>query len=725
MRQFTLALASLTVAAAGLATTPATAQEKYEHGFIRSVEAGVSLQRATEVSAEEALANLPFLPGDRVWTDASGRAAFQFPEGSVLRLDSRSKLDYSAHDESREGRVVLRLWSGSLIIRTRNSMAAIFEIETPGGLVEIAVAGVVRIDVEDGETLLSVYEGEAGIDTGGSRVLVAGGERTWGRYGEAPATPEPFDRNTADAFAVWDADLESREARAARSQRYLPEELAPYAPEFDTHGSWRYEAPVGYVWQPRVAVGWTPYSNGRWAWTSYGWTWVPYEPWGWAPFHYGRWGFRASVGWYWSPGSVWGAAWVSWGVGGGYVGWSPLGLHNRPIVPWHHRGHRSHYGRSIGPRGHRGYAVPRGSVGHGRAWNVVRRGDMGRGNLARHRVDPSGVTGLRMADSIHARPNRAGAAFASNTAVPSVASARPRPGGSSRSSGRASAIPMPRGGFGSSAAAGTRAGATRRSGIGVATSALTGSSARARSRNAPGATAAAVSASRGRPGQARARSTTTSPRGTRSISRGSLPWIGSSARSGASGRAATPSRRSSTPRGALSRSPTRSDSSTRARPRSSAAGRTPSSRIRSGASSRPRGTSSTRPSSGSSRRNGGVSILPFSSPRRGLESGSASASRTRTFSRPSSRSSQSGASSRSRSSSNSISSRRSSRPSRSGSSRSISSRPRSSSSRPSVSSRGGSRSGASRGAVSRSGSSRSGSVGRSSAGRSRGGSRRR
>ena len=60
MRQLTLALASLTVAAAGLATTPATAQEKYEHGFIRSVEAGVSLQRATEVSAEEALANLDF-----------------------------------------------------------------------------------------------------------------------------------------------------------------------------------------------------------------------------------------------------------------------------------------------------------------------------------------------------------------------------------------------------------------------------------------------------------------------------------------------------------------------------------------------------------------------------------------------------------------------------------------------------------------------------------------
>jgi hypothetical protein len=92
-------LTGLVLAAAAFAAGPASAQEGYEDGRIRFVEPGVTLQRATEAAAEEATANLPFLPGDRVWTDATGRAEFQFPDGSVVRLDSESKLDYAGHDQ--------------------------------------------------------------------------------------------------------------------------------------------------------------------------------------------------------------------------------------------------------------------------------------------------------------------------------------------------------------------------------------------------------------------------------------------------------------------------------------------------------------------------------------------------------------------------------------------------------------------------------------------------
>ena len=94
------------------------------------------------------------------------------------------------------------------------------------------------------------------------------------------------------------------------------------------------------MWSPRVAAGWSPYSNGYWSWTPYGWTWIPNEPWGWAPFHYGRWGFSAGFGWYWAPGRTWGPGWVSWGVGNGYVGWCPLGSATGPSTPgagWHAR----------------------------------------------------------------------------------------------------------------------------------------------------------------------------------------------------------------------------------------------------------------------------------------------------------------------------------------------------------------------------------------------------
>ena len=89
------------IAALVLPTASAAEEDGYRHGRVRYVEPGVTLHRATEVSAEEALANLPFLPGDRVWTDASGRVEFQFPDGTLVRLDNRSKLDYAGHEEGR------------------------------------------------------------------------------------------------------------------------------------------------------------------------------------------------------------------------------------------------------------------------------------------------------------------------------------------------------------------------------------------------------------------------------------------------------------------------------------------------------------------------------------------------------------------------------------------------------------------------------------------------
>ena len=162
------------------------------------------------------------------------------------------------------------------------------------------------------------------------------------------------------------------------------------------------------MWVPRVEVGWRPYSNGQWTWTPYGWTWVPYESWGWVPSHYGRWGVSASFGWYWVPGRAWGPGWVSWAVGGGYVGWCPLGRHDRPVRPWHY------------DRGHSG---PRGGYGRADAWNVVRQGDLGRRDVARRHLGPSRSTRPRSA-SRAVRPSSGPLATAGSSARATLARLR-------------------------------------------------------------------------------------------------------------------------------------------------------------------------------------------------------------------------------------------------------------------------------------------------------------
>ena len=68
-----------------LPAATAGAEDAYRYGFIRTVEQGVTVQRASEAAAEVATSNMPFLPGDRVWTDDAGRMEVQFADGSILR----------------------------------------------------------------------------------------------------------------------------------------------------------------------------------------------------------------------------------------------------------------------------------------------------------------------------------------------------------------------------------------------------------------------------------------------------------------------------------------------------------------------------------------------------------------------------------------------------------------------------------------------------------------
>ncbi|MFH1277872.1 MAG: DUF6600 domain-containing protein [Candidatus Eisenbacteria bacterium] len=111
-----------------------------------------------------------------------------------------------------------------------------------------------------------------------------------------------------------------------------------YNADLDGYGEWRFVSSVGVqLWFPFVEVSWRPYLHGHWIHTDYGMTWVAYEPWGYRPHHYGRWIWVDGYGWGWAPGLEYGAAWVTWGVADGHIGWAPLA----PV--WYRYPHRHSY----------------------------------------------------------------------------------------------------------------------------------------------------------------------------------------------------------------------------------------------------------------------------------------------------------------------------------------------------------------------------------------------
>jgi hypothetical protein len=385
------------------------AQEEYDYGRVRFTEPSVILQRAAEAETEEAAINAPLLPGDRLWTDGSGRLEAQYEDGSMLWVAQRTKLDYASQQGSDEGdETVLRLWAGRLALRARGQSGTGFVIETPVASVSATRAAFLRLDVDPQTTRVTLVEGQATLETASHRVSLDPGTTTVISSGGEDLEIRATDRWQDDDFVAWVEQRDDQDAAwASANQGYLPAELQPYAAELDSNGTWYYEPEVGHVWHPHVDDDWQPYSSGRWVWTYYGWTWVPYEPWGWAPSHFGTWDYSFAIGWYWVPGRVWGPAWVSWSIGPRHVGWCPLNRRHRPVVIA--RGDRDRY------RQPRGYATRRGVD----PWVSVAKDDFRRSDVGRHRT-PQG-NAQRIADAVNEQPARNLLAFTERPNPPAVA----------------------------------------------------------------------------------------------------------------------------------------------------------------------------------------------------------------------------------------------------------------------------------------------------------------
>jgi hypothetical protein len=292
------------------------------------------IQRASDLSYEEAVVNMPISEGDRLGT-TDGRAEIYLGKGKYLRIDNNTKIDFLKLPDRGNDLIQIQIWAGNVYL----SIGALdreksLEIHTSDVSLYFLESGLYRIDVrEGGETEIFVFDGllEASGESGS--LLIKREQRLEATNGRFISRPTRFYAVAEDSFDRWSEHRDSQiHRRLARS--YLPEELEDFEYELAHYGRWTYLSPYGYVWVPGgIDPHWRPYYHGRWIWLpTCGWTWLPYEPWGWVAFHYGRWHWAVGLGWYWIPRSVWAPAWVSWYWGYDYVGWVPLSYYNRPVA---------------------------------------------------------------------------------------------------------------------------------------------------------------------------------------------------------------------------------------------------------------------------------------------------------------------------------------------------------------------------------------------------------
>ncbi|GGX73722.1 hypothetical protein GJV26_13960 [Massilia dura] len=323
---FVLLAAFVAVSSLALAADPPTLV-----GRISAAEGQVTVQ-TDDGDETGSLLNWPVKGGDRITTARGARTEFRVGPVAV-RLDGDSALDIEELDEDV---MRLRLEHGAASVRVRDPQALSgFELATPHGRVLLTEPGTVRVDTgrEPDTTTVAVLMGIARLEAAGTALTLRTGKRAEIR-GDDVRTGQALQ----DSFDSW-AFARDRRDDAAIATRYIPNYVTGYE-ELDQYGSWTVNDEYGPLWAPRsVSSGWSPYSDGRWAWVApWGWTWVDNAPWGYAPFHYGRW-VMVDRRWCWAPGRivgrpVWAPALVGW-VGG--AGWSVAfnDRRHRPGLGWY------------------------------------------------------------------------------------------------------------------------------------------------------------------------------------------------------------------------------------------------------------------------------------------------------------------------------------------------------------------------------------------------------
>jgi DNA segregation ATPase FtsK/SpoIIIE-like protein len=384
-RKTVMLLAFSAISTLALADTPARV------GRIALTQGPVNISSEVGEEAAAALVNWPVTSSNQIVTQRNGRTEIRVGSTSV-RLDGDSALDVVELDDDT---LRLHLHYGSLSLRVRNPEALRgLEISTPQGLVRMKEAGRLRIDSERvrDTTTVSVFEGTAQVDGGGSSLAVRAGRRV---------DVHEDDVRTAqaqrDSFDDWSLQRDERDARTT-ADRYVTTEMTGYE-ELDQYGAWRDDSEYGPLWTPRsVAADWVPYRDGRWTYLApWGWTWVDNAPWGYAPSHYGRW-VMVRQRWSWAPGRnigrpVWAPALVGWVGGNSWnlafndngtrrnapaQGWYPLnpgesyvpGYH---LPPEHLRHHNRHARPDYRPGRHDGLTVVGLNLFAGRDQIVVPR----------------------------------------------------------------------------------------------------------------------------------------------------------------------------------------------------------------------------------------------------------------------------------------------------------------------------------------------------------------
>ena len=233
----------------------------------------------------------PFGTEDTLFSGSRGMAELIVPNGTWIRIGNSTQIQFIALDtdlaEMDVASGVARFYnkSSDTVIKATSPFG--YVLAYPGTVFDFYVGdNSVEVVAVRGKVSFVHSATEAKYDVAaGSPSILADQQQV--SSGEGTVDPD-WNRWNTVRENFWAAKARVR----GRSVEYLPPSLRDESYALDENGSWEsvpYEGTSRWFWRPRVVVGWSPFTVGRWTDWYGDQTWIPAEPFGYVTHHYGNW----------------------------------------------------------------------------------------------------------------------------------------------------------------------------------------------------------------------------------------------------------------------------------------------------------------------------------------------------------------------------------------------------------------------------------------------------
>jgi FecR protein len=268
---------------------------------LSEVKGVLQLDRKTGNGFEQTMPNMPIVQGEKLRT-AEGYAEVEFEDNSTLRVAPNSLVAFPllALRSSGAKASTVNVVRGMVYVNLQSTKDSEFLLAAGGAKMTVAPSTHLRMTVEDGKTVVSVFNGSVEVQGGAETTLVAK-KQSLTLGGDQMTVAKKIEEGPYDA---WDKESNDYHARYSQANTFAGGGSSYGLSDLNYYGNFINAGGFGSFWQPYFASsGWSPYGSGVWAfYPGAGYSFVSPYPWGWLPYHSGSWSFYPGYGWGWQPG---------------------------------------------------------------------------------------------------------------------------------------------------------------------------------------------------------------------------------------------------------------------------------------------------------------------------------------------------------------------------------------------------------------------------------------